>query len=78
MPTKSPKRLAPVALIFLAAMFVLTDSRPAAAENFNCFQSLAECYSQASLRNDWISMWLAGLDCELTFIDCARRAIIGR
>ena len=66
-------RLLPV---FATVLFILGDSKPASA--VMCFQDLRTCYYQASAATDWWSVWMTGLDCELDFTDCARRAIIGR
>ncbi|MBI3493711.1 MAG: hypothetical protein HY047_18335 [Acidobacteria bacterium] len=35
-------------------------------------------YMRAAGADSWWSMWLMGLDCELAFTDCTRRAVIGR
>lgn len=66
-------RLLPV---FATVLFILGDSKPAAA--VMCFQDLRICYYIASAATDWWGMWMTGLDCELDFTDCTRRAIIGR
>jgi len=42
-----------------------------------CFEDLANCYYEAAKRDSWVSRWLAGLDCELDFIECTREKIIG-
>jgi hypothetical protein len=65
-------RLVPVAL---AIAFVLLGSRTVSAQ---CFSNLAACYQRAALRDTWWERSLAGADCELDFIDCTRRALIGR
>ena len=67
-------RFAPA--LALAAM-LLGHAQPASA-TVSCFTTLHQCYYQAALKEDWMTMWLAGLDCELDFTDCTRRAIIGR
>ncbi len=67
-------RLVPIAL---AIVIVLASTRTASAQ-IACFQNLANCYQRAAARDGWGDRWLAGLDCELEFIDCTRRAIIGR
>ena len=66
-------RLLPV---FATVLFILGDSKPVAA--VMCFQDLRICYYEASRAADWFAMWMTGLDCELGFVDCTRRAIIGR
>jgi hypothetical protein len=67
-------RLVPIGL---AIAFVLGGTRTASAQ-IECFQNLESCYYRAATRDSWVDRWLAGLDCELQFTDCARRAIIGR
>ena len=57
------------------ALFVLCDAAPASA---GCFMKLRDCYYTAANQSDWLNLWLAGMDCELDFVDCTRRAIIGR
>jgi hypothetical protein len=68
-------RLVPLSLVVV--VLVLSDSRPAAATS-RCFVGLRDCYVSAALYAEWIDMWLNGLDCEVDFIDCFRRAMIGR
>jgi hypothetical protein len=41
-----------------------------------CFEDLANCYQNAATRDSWLSRWLAGLDCELDFVECMRRKIL--
>jgi hypothetical protein len=65
--------LAPLAL---SIGLVIGSSAPARAAT--CFAGLAGCYQEAALASDWMSMWLQGLDCELTFTGCVRIAILGR
>jgi len=42
-----------------------------------CFTDLANCYNEAAKKDSWIERWLAGLDCELDFIECVREKLIG-
>jgi hypothetical protein len=63
--------------VLLAAVLLLTDSRPAAAEA-RCFENLRDCYGRAATRDGVWDMWAAGLDCELDLVDCVRRALLGR
>lgn len=72
------KWLVRVAPIFALAALMFVDARPVAAEPASCFEDLSGCYYRAAAREGTFSMWLAGLDCELTFTDCVRRYIIGR
>ncbi|MBI3400139.1 MAG: hypothetical protein HY048_01865 [Acidobacteria bacterium] len=72
-----PKRLVQLAPAFLAALVFLSDARPARAD-ITCFQDLRGCYVRAASADSWFGMWLMGMDCELAFTDCTRRAIVGR
>jgi hypothetical protein len=42
-----------------------------------CFTELSDCYYEAAKKSSWIERWLAGLDCELDFIECTRKKLIG-
>jgi hypothetical protein len=42
-----------------------------------CYSQLGNCYYMAALQNGFWSMWAAGIDCELNFLDCVRRGIVG-
>lgn len=77
MKTRHMKRVLQLAPAIVAAALLLGASRPAEAAN-GCFQTLYRCYQDAAGKSDWIDLWLAGLDCELAFTDCTRRALIGR
>jgi hypothetical protein len=70
------KRLFHLAPLALAILVLLGSSRPAHASN--CFAGLASCYQQSAMAPDWMSMWLQGLDCELSFTGCVRISILGR
>lgn len=43
-----------------------------------CFDDAALCFQRAARRPSVLTRTLAGLDCELDLIECARRKIIGR
>jgi hypothetical protein len=43
-----------------------------------CATDLADCYSRASTVDGFWYRWAAGLDCELDFVECGRRKILGR
>jgi hypothetical protein len=77
MSTGLVRRLVSLVPVLLAAVMLLADSRPASAD-ITCFQNLRDCYLKAAGREDWVSRSLAGADCELAFVDCCRRALIGR
>ena len=72
------KRCLQLLPVMLAALLLLSDSQPAAAENSRCFENLRDCYGRAATREGVWEMWAAGLDCELDLVDCVRRALIGR
>ena len=73
------KRLVQIALAVATVLFVLSDAKPAAAQSPGCFLSLRICYyTAAATPSDFLDMWLRGLDCELDFTSCFRRAIFGR
>ena len=61
-----------MALVILAG---LAAPRPAMA---GCTTDLADCYTRAAKVDSFWYRWATGLDCELAYTDCARRAIIGR
>jgi hypothetical protein len=67
-------------LSLLPALFVgmlLVGSSAPVFADYSCFQNLRDCYLKAAGRRNWSDMWLAGLDCELSFADCTRRALVG-
>jgi hypothetical protein len=43
-----------------------------------CVVKLGAGFRQAALRGRWADVFLTALDSELVFVDCARRAMIGR
>jgi 4-amino-4-deoxy-L-arabinose transferase-like glycosyltransferase len=49
--------------------------RPAMA---GCTTNLLDCYYRAAKVDDFWYRWASGLDCELSYTDCVRRALIGR
>lgn len=59
-------------LILAAAINAVPTSASA-----GCFEELAACYQRAAGIDSWVSRWLAGLDCELDFVECTRIKIIG-
>jgi len=67
-------RIVPVAIVLAV---VLGGSTPARAD-VTCNQDLRACYFRAALADTWWQMWAIGADCELGYVDCTRRAIIGR
>jgi hypothetical protein len=43
-----------------------------------CFANLRDCFIRASKIKYWGDRTIAGLDCELDFVECARRKVLGR
>ncbi len=43
-----------------------------------CFGKLRDCFVKAAKMRGWADRTIAGLDCELDFVECARRKILGR
>jgi hypothetical protein len=70
-------RLLQLAAVAAAFVFVLGSGTRVRADDFSCSQSLRGCYGQAANRQSVWDMWLAGLDCELTFVGCTRFALLG-
>jgi hypothetical protein len=54
------------------------NSQAAFADEDGCFWNLRECYYKAAGEASWADMFLRGLDCELEFVDCVRKELIGR
>jgi hypothetical protein len=63
-----------VVLVLLLTAAINAVPSPAWA---GCFEDLANCFARAATRDSWLSRWLAGLDCELDFIECTREKIVG-
>src|ERR1035437_1412828 len=76
MASSLARRLLHVAPVIGVLAFLLSDARPAQA--LMCFQDLRVCYYRAAVEDTYWAMWYQGMDCELTFTDCTRRALIGR
>jgi hypothetical protein len=62
--------------LVLAAAFNAAPSL-AAADDAGCFEELANCMQRAATRDSWFSRWLAGMDCELDFVECTREKLMG-
>ena len=63
-------------LLFVLLLTAAFNAVPAAAFA-GCFEDLANCYYEAAKRDTWLSRWLAGLDCELDFVECTRVKLVG-
>jgi hypothetical protein len=62
--------------MLLVALAIAGHARPALAIEYFCFENLDKCYYRAAARDSWVDMWLAGLDCELTWVNCVRTALV--
>lgn len=71
------KRLLQLVPVALAVAMLMGNATPARAE-VSCFRDLNACYVRAAFADTYWAMWLMGMDCELGFTDCTRRALIGR
>jgi hypothetical protein len=75
MTVKRLVRLAPIVIVLVLTLGFPTSVRAGAG----CGDSLLSCYGKAAAFADtWWSMWGWGIDCELSFLDCTRLAILGR
>jgi len=71
------QRVLHIVPLLLLALVLAAHAKPVlAADDYHCFEDLGTCYQRAATRDAWISMWLAGLDCELTLVHCVERAIV--
>ena len=78
MPSIVSRRLSWLVPALAVLLFMFSDVKPALAEQGECFQNLRHCWISAAAKSGFWEMWAAGLDCELEFVDCARRRVIGR
>ena len=60
-------------VVLLAVLLIQAEPASAMA----CFTDLANCYQAAANVSSFWLRWAAGLDCELSFVSCARQDIIG-
>jgi hypothetical protein len=65
-----------IGIACLAIVAIGIGGRTASAED-GCFISLRDCYYVAAREEHWGDRWLRGLDCELDFVECARRKLVG-
>ena len=66
-----------VGIAVLAIVALGTGAGRAEAQENGCFMRLKECYYEAAREDFWGDRWLRGLDCELNFVECARRKLVG-
>jgi hypothetical protein len=65
--------------VLLGAVFavvLLGSSQPGEAA-VSCSTDLLDCYQSAAAVDSFWYRWAAGLDCELSFVECARIALMG-
>lgn len=63
-------------VVLLLSLGAALNAVPSAAFA-GCFESLKACYYEAAKKDSWVDRWLAGLDCELDFVECTREKLIG-
>jgi hypothetical protein len=61
----------------MAAAGFLLLGQPRSIQAMPCFTNLSICYQDAAARNSMWARWAAGLDCDLSFLVCAREDLLG-
>ena len=51
---------------------------PARAQGLRCLGDLRICFTRAAFSGNFWGGWIAGLDCEVDFLDCVRDGLLGR
>lgn len=64
-------------VLFTAIVLAGLVGAPRPALAVTCNRSLLDCYAHASKQDSFWYRWADGLDCELTYTGCVRRALIG-
>ena len=64
--------------LFVVLFGLLAVPQPARAQEEACATNLLDCYEHAAKIDSFWYRWAAGVDCELRFTSCVRRAILGR
>jgi len=67
-----------LASIVATILCVAGASTPARAQGLRCLGELRMCFERAAFSGTFWGMWVAGLDCEVDLLDCARDGLIGR
>lgn len=67
-----------VGLLPVAAAAALVCLVPAHARAQDCFADMRDCFNEAAGQDTFLGIWLGGLDCEWSFVTCARSAMVGR
>lgn len=63
--------------LFLVLVLAAAINAVPSAAFAGCFSELGNCYNEAAKIDSWVGRWLAGLDCELDFIECTRIKLVG-
>lgn len=63
--------------VFLVLLLTAAINAVPTAAFADCFGKLEDCFYEAAKIDSWLGRWLAGLDCELNFIECTRIKIAG-
>ena len=61
--------------ILTVALLLLGHAAPVHA--MPCFTGLTTCYQDAASISSFWTRVTAGLDCELSFVSCARESLVG-
>lgn len=67
-----------VMLLPTLAAVGMTYLTPTQAHAQECLAELRDCFASAAGQDGFWGMWLGGIDCEVGFVECARRVIVGR
>ncbi len=62
----------------LVSLAVLLGTSAEVRAQEGCFGKLRDCFVRAAKMRSWADRTIAGLDCELDFVECSRRKILGR
>jgi hypothetical protein len=63
--------------VFLVLLLAAAFSAVPAEAFADCFGKLEQCFYEAAKLDSWLDRWLAGLDCELNFVECTRIKLVG-
>lgn len=63
--------------VFLVLLLAAAFNAVPAEAFADCFGKLEQCFYEAAKLDSWLDRWLAGLDCELNFVECTRIKLVG-
>ncbi len=66
-----------VLLGIMAAVFLIGDARTSSAMESSCNSDLLTCYQAAARIDSFWYRWAAGMDCEFSYVECARKTLLG-